>query len=89
MIHHQMSLRAAIGNASALYTTRIHEYMSGVRFCFSKINLTGATKMCRDVFEVHFIYLRKKSTCLEACGHSDYSEMLKPSFNRIFEPVSL
>jgi hypothetical protein len=38
MIHHQMSLRAAIGNASALYMTRIHEYMSDVESCFSKIN---------------------------------------------------
>jgi len=60
MIHHQMSLRAAIGNASALYTTRIHEYMSGAQFYFSKINLTGATKICRDIFEVRIIYIRKK-----------------------------
>jgi hypothetical protein len=38
MIYHQMSLRAAIGNASALHTTRIHEYMSVAESCFGKIN---------------------------------------------------
>lgn len=48
MIYHQMSLRGAIGNASALCTTCIHKYMSDALHCLTKIKAECATKKCRD-----------------------------------------
>jgi hypothetical protein len=59
MIYHQMLLRDAIENASALYTTCIHEYMNDVGGCFSKIKLAGVTKKCqatRHVLLLLFFY---------------------------------
>jgi hypothetical protein len=78
MIHHQMSLRVAIGNASTLYTTRIHEYMSGAQFCFSKINLTGVIKMCRTKFEVLFMTNGKQVPVYEPVANQTATKRVTP-----------